>query len=341
MIHIHQKLFVSMVTEAHGQAGGDALRKLLEFIRTFYQHFPPDLRKERLLILKTLDDGDISLPGATGIEVFSLSGVSQITSSPLVIQTFNNGRVMLYNFDADPTTLASNAVVYAYHDREEIFYARGKSATVDRISPAYPSNFAIPTFVDLRAALDLYQKTMIRHSSCLIFQVCWYDANRLFFINGPEGLMRDSLTQYLKTCLRGDVEVRPEQNVNDKNPVDIKVTWFMWTNRLALIEIKWLGKSRNEKGITNDYSASRARAGAKQLAEYLDQNKQQAPVHETRGYLVVIDGRRAKTTITTEEVKAVHGLKYSNEEIRYSPKFHEKRTDFEVPIRMFAEPLVK
>lgn len=151
--------------------------------------------------------------------------------------------------------------------------------------------------------------------------------------------MRNSLSYYLKARLRG-VEVRPEQIVDSSHPVDIKVSWFL-SNRLALIEIKWLGKARTKTKISSEFSAARALEGASQLADYLDKNKVQAPTHKTRGYLVIIDGRRAKTKKQTKQINLADGNKYANMEIIYKPKYHDDRTDFEVPIRMFAEPICR
>ena len=76
-------------------------------------------------------------------------------------------------------------------------------------------------------------------------------------------------------------------------PWILKATWFM-TNRLALIEIKWLGQSRDDTSRKNNYSVVRAKSGAKQLADYMDADKVQAPTHESRGYLVVVDARIVK-----------------------------------------------
>ena len=150
--------------------------------------------------------------------------------------------------------------------------------------------------------------------------------------------MRDSLTQFLKVCLRGDVEVRPEQIVDETHPADIKVTWFM-SNRLAFIEIKWLGAAKATAKTLTRYSAARARVGAKQLAEYLDANATQAPTHQTRGFLVVLDGRRANVKTSTRRLTYDNGFKYERKEILYSPRYEKVRNDFEIPIRMFMEPI--
>ena len=114
----------------------------------------------------------------------------------------------------------------------------------------------------------------------------------------------------------------------------------MLTYHIALIEIKWLGKSLDENGkITTNYSAWRAKQGAKQLADYLDSNRGQVPTHQTIGYLVVIDARRRGLNELSISVNYVNGLFYKDAEVKYSPEYHRIRNDFERPIRMFVEPI--
>lgn len=338
LVRIHEKLYSSMVSEVFGDSGSAALQKLLQFIHNLYRYLPIEHRKEPLIVLKTLDDKPANVASAFG-EVYVLDGFSHASPGPLIVQVLDSGKILIWHSSADAVSLASDAVVYVYNDRQEWFYAKTRVAHVDKISPAYASNFALPIFDELHAALQHYETRLIRHSACPIFHGCWYDDKRIFFHNGPEEEMRDSLTNFLHNHMRGDVEIRPEQNVTDTNPVDIKVTWFN-SNRLALIEIKWLGKSRTKKKITADYTESRARAGAEQLADYLDKNKPYASIQVTRGYLVVIDARRGKTNLSTIAVTTGDGLKYASLDIDYAPKYHQIRTDFEVPFRMFAEPVI-
>lgn len=111
------------------------------------------------------------------------------------------------------------------------------------------------------------------------------------------------------------------------------------TKRTALIEIKWLGKARTESRITQEYSASRAREGAKQLAGYLDKQKVQSPIRYLRGYLVVFDARRGHTKIDELTLDKTSGLKFEHKEIIYIPKYEESRRDFETPMRLFLEPV--
>ncbi len=173
---------------------------------------------------------------------------------------------------------------------------------------------------------------------CKILSRIWADESRLFLLAKPEATMRDSLTQHLMGTLRGDVEVRPEQVVDETRPVDIKVTWFC-VNRLSLIEIKWLGDSKNKDGsVATRYRDARAKKGAKQLAEYLDANRAHAPAHVTRGILVVLDARRRGLKKNIVLITPEDGMAFADEEIDYNPAYHNIRTDFDVPMRMFLEP---
>jgi hypothetical protein len=148
--------------------------------------------------------------------------------------------------------------------------------------------------------------------------------------------MRRSLQQFLSNRIR-DVDVLPEQNVSETKPIDIKVLWNL-TRSEALIEIKWLGKSRSD-GKVIGYWDQRARDGAKQLAEYLDMYRTLNPHVSVKGYLVVIDGRRYGMKDDATSVSRENGLHYEKLEVEFDPKYHELREDFHPPVRMFAEPI--
>jgi hypothetical protein len=212
------------------------------------------------------------------------------------------------------------------------------SVTIEKWLDNVQSIFAVPRFTDLRAALQRYAGLFVRHSTCHIMRKAWEADNRLFFRPGPEELLRTSLHQYLMAALVG-ATTRAEQNVDESHPVDIRVGWDLSIQE-AIIEIKWLGKSREAGRIRSEYSAARARDGARQLADYLDKAKQSAPARETRGYLVVIDGRRARLRADTVTLDHPEAFRYQSEEIDYEPRYHMTRPDFEEPFRMFAEPVV-
>lgn len=333
--------YMSVVAREHGSLGEAAMRMIIETLREMYgKAVDPEICKGPIVVFKTLRSDVWPLPVELARELSDLAVLSQDVEGAFALQILDNGRYLLWNTTgADVLLLSEFAVVYVYEGSNERFFANRVCGEVKKIVPTAPSMFSQPTFSELKDALEEYRTRMIRHSSCIIFRKAWYDQNRLFFVNAPEHVMRDSLTLFLKSHLRATIEVRPEQNMDESHPVDIKVTWIGY-NRIAVIEIKWLGKSKNEAGkIVNEYGPARAKEGARQLAEYLNMNLQQAPLHVTKGYLVILDGRRYGTNESTVSLDREHGLRYRDQEVDFNPKFDKIRSDFEVPIRMFAEPL--
>src|SRR5260370_30762246 len=134
--------------------------------------------------------------------------------------------------------------------------------------------------------------------------------------------MRRSLTHFLKSRLGASYEVRPEQPMGESNPVDIKVTYTP-AKRLMIIEIKWLGDSRNDAGgIGVTHRDARAKDGAKQLADYLDRNAAQAPLHVTQGYYVIIDAPRRGLREDPTTVSKEDGLYQPDKSIAFVPQYH-------------------
>ncbi|RJQ44977.1 MAG: hypothetical protein C4534_05730 [Gaiellales bacterium] len=326
-----------MVISQHGEKGGACLRNILQFLKSLYELIAPEAITGRLTVFQAVNDKDI-LPRQEAIALSSLDDISQRITSSCIIQVLETGYLLWQTNAYDPQVVAQNAVVYLIENSKEAFYAKDERMEIEKLDPSYASNFALPTFDELREALENYRSRMIRHSTCEIFKEAWFDANRICLAIKPEKLIRRSLAQYLASYMRGDVEVRPEQIVDETHPIDIKVTWWR-SRRLALIEIKWLGASRNASGITTTYTEARARDGADQLVDYLNKNKSKAPVHQTRGYLVVVDARRAKVENKTKQISVANGMYYANKEIGYNPEHHKNRDDFDPPVRMFAEPI--
>jgi hypothetical protein len=338
MASVFEDAFVPFVIRHHGNRAGPVVRSILSFIKVFYEHVAPDGQNEAIVIFQTLDDASRPITDP-GIECASLHELVNKATGPCAIQVIPSGAFIIWaQFAVDPEHLSQTSVVYSFYQGIERFHANRETKLIAKVIPGRSSNFAVPTFNILKDALAAYRDTMVRTSACEILSGAWYDPSRLYFKAAPEATIRRSLTRFLKITFSGDAEVRPEQIVDESHPVDIKVTWFM-TNRLALIEIKWLGKSRDDTKVSASHSDSRANKGAKQLAEYMDANKIQAPVHETRGYLVVVDARRAKLNLKRMNISIEDGMKYSNAEITYKPKYHEARKDFEQPLRMFVDPI--
>jgi len=348
MKEIVNRLYVSHILSAYGEAGVTTLKEVLDTLHHIFQFLEPELIKGPFVVFKIIEGRSLPLDlpepqRFTTPQYLAQEFATKSIPNTSAVQIHSNGELLLWkDLTIDMVKMSEAAVVYLYMDRKDTFVIKGNQHIVPNPSPVYASVFSIPTFRVLSDALEEYKRRWVRTSHCRIFASAWYGgegSQRLFFKSKPESTMRRSLAQFLDTVLRGTAEVRPEQIVDETRPVDMKITW-MFNNRLALIEIKWLGKSRNDEGkITQVFTDGRARKGAKQLADYLDSNHDETPLHQSRGYLVVIDGRRKGLTTASTSVSQYNGFWYQDKEIDYNPKFHEARVDFENPIRMFAEPI--
>lgn len=349
MEDIVHDLYTVEISREYGVEGQKNLRPVLQGIRSVFDYVEPESINSTLIIFRSLDDDDNILgflPSAIHFryaEYLAQEYDSASRKGAAAIQLLSNDEYRLWkDVSIDLNRLCANSIVYVYGNREEYFFVRGRKVSIPNPSRAHASIFAIPTFRRLRDALEDYKRRTIRTSQCKIFSQVWDGgerSDRLFFTTKPEAKMRNSLWQYLSNVL--GAEVRPEQIVDESHPCDIKVTW-MKTNRLALIEIKWLGKSINSDGhISQNFTESRAREGAKQLADYLDANRTQTPTHQTKGYLVVIDGRRRNLSPGAASINQRYGYWYRDREIVFSPEYHNERHDFEEPIRMFVEPICR
>jgi hypothetical protein len=333
---IQYDLYVPVIHAKHGDEGTNALLVVLEFLGRLFERIEPELLDVPLVVLNPLLGFDEEALPANPSVARDIPSLVSMVRGPCVIRIRDRGYECWSDKVIDPSVISSKAIVYCFEGRAERFVVDGEDLYVRPFDTAQASVFARPTFGSLREALQRYHNR-VRTSACPLFKAAWEDDNRLFFRSRAEKEMRLSLHQYLATVLR-DAEVRPEQNVDESHPVDIKVTW-MFTTRLALIEIKWLGKSRDAGRITAVHGNARAKKGAKQLADYLDKNRSQAPEHVTRGYLVVVDGRRRGLKPESTSVTQEDGLHYVGVEITFDPEYHKSRNDLDEPIRLFCEPI--
>ncbi|MCK6472715.1 MAG: hypothetical protein L6R28_13315 [Planctomycetes bacterium] len=333
---IAHELYVPVIHANHGDEGTRALRVVLEFLGRLFERIEPELLNAPLIVLHPISGFDEASLPVNPNHAQDIPSLAPLVRGPCVIRIRDRGFECWSDKAIDLSIVSKKAVVYCFDRGAERFVVDGTDHHVPAVDTTQASVFARPTFGSLREALQRYRHR-VRASSCLLFNATWEDGNRLFFRSGAEEDMRRSMHQYLATVLR-DAEVRPEQNVDETHPIDIKVTW-MFTTRLALIEIKWLGKSRDAGRITATHGDSRAKSGANQLANYLDANRIQAPEHITRGYLVVIDGRRRGLNAESTTITRADGLHYDGVEIAFNPEYHKARDDFDEPIRLFCEPI--
>lgn len=338
--------YMAMIAEAHGDAGVVALRQLIGALHAFYQQIAPELCRSTLTVFRPLDPTlrPLSIRGGRTIRDFMTLPAD--VRLPCVVQVVSERELILWNgIQIEYQQLAEHSVVYRFEEEIETFYAGQLSRPVPRLGPTQCSAFAHPTFRDLAQALEVYRITWAQRSSCPILSQVWYDSDRLFIKSKPEDTMQEALCNFLRMTMRGSAEIRREQPMDETHPIDIKVTWFL-LNRIALIEIKWLGQSKHTEGprrgeLATEYSASRANDGARQLAGYLDMNSVRSPTQVTQGYLVVIDARRAGLSAQTVSLSAREGFSFRDREIEYTPTFHRERPDFAPPIRMFVEPVCR
>jgi hypothetical protein len=336
---VHNSL-AGAISNDLGNEGLLSLRKVLGMVRELARSISIEHLDLGLMVVHTWEEYDWPMAQVplTLTDVTDLIVWHNPSLGALNVWIDNKGKILAWHGETSLEGISVPFISYSFEGFQEEYITTPHSR--HQITPwgDFPSTFAIPYFMDLRKALKYYGDNFVRNAQCEIFKQSWSQPARIYFRNKPEATMRQSLKQYLRGALRdrGDIRVFPEQNVNDTKPVDIKVNWPS-TNRVALIEIKWLGLSVDEpSGRKTAYSASRARDGVKQLLEYLDLHRAESPGDEARGFLVVFDGRRKHVSAASSLVDAVSGMHYANAEIDYQDLL--SRTDLEHPIRFFCEP---
>jgi hypothetical protein len=331
---------VPMVEAAFGKRGVDAVFEIMVVTKSLYTHVELERVGGKIVIFKVVGPHGAS-PAPASVPAADFAALANLPITDLVLEIASDGRAYLRTALIQPLEeLAKNAVVYHWAADQDEFLAGGGRRSVPRLDQAARSQFAVPTFSNLREALQHYARENIRESTCYLFRKIWRCDNRLFLIAGPEDIMRDSLTQFLRNRIGGDHDVFPEQNVNEKNPIDIRVNPRFTNNRLMLIEIKWLGYSVAEDGhITARHKDRRAQEGADQLAKYLDEQRTSAPSRVIQGYYVIIDGRRENLSEGATTITSADGMFYEDKDLVFNPDHYAQRNDFDRPYRMFARPV--
>ena len=329
----------------HNEQSMDALQFAAQVLKDLYRNFEPSLFKGQFFVCKHFDDAFI-FEEATGFPMYDKNVLLKKTDGVIVIQAFEDGRLILWEgIDTSPLFENGNVLTYLFENNKEYFIANKEK--IDITFYPYGSRFATQYF-DLVKALDDYRVQKVFHSSCPIFSSSWFDENRIFFKGGgkdiPEMYLQQSLYNYLNTNLnlRGTTLVIREFNVigNHPKPVDIMINWGE-ANRVALIEVKWLGKSIGKTGKPSRHDNARANKGMTQLKGYFDTAQTNLPLTIIKSYLVVIDARRNQTKAGTVSISVKDGMHYQNIELTIDTdkEFYNSVAGFEKPIRMFAAPI--
>jgi hypothetical protein len=337
MDDIVREMFVPRLAADMGIEGTAVLRRLLSVIRQVHLAISTERITQGLTIISGVATDQPCRSGACASfsDALPLTAYFDGTTSLTVQMTTGGLFVWTDELEADPDF---DFIGYKYTvPHTEVIFTRQKIYEVPKVA-ASPSYFGIPYFNDLKKSLEQYGETWVKESQCEIFAATWLDSHRVIFGPRPEFRMRRSLQRHLRSGLREHtgVAIMPEQNINETRPVDLKVTWS--SNRVALIEIKWLGKSARsgEARATQEHGARRACEGAVQLADYLDLHRKELPHEETRGYLAVFDARRRGVVLPIDDISEVDGSYYRYREIEYDQAILS-RPDFEYPSRFFCE----
>lgn len=337
LVDIAREIYVAKISADMGEEGVAMLKRLLPVIRGVHLAVSTERINKGLVVICPADADASCLHSAPQL----LADASAITArfdgtTPLTVQVTAAGlQVWMEEFTDSPQW---PFLAYRYSvDHVETFFTSTRIYSAPTLA-ATPTYFGEPYFRELRKALERYSTSWVKYSKCEIFSTAWLDSSRNVFAPSPEMWMRRSLVTHLRSRFREHTSIMPEQNVSETRPVDIKVTWGKF-NRVALIEIKWLGKSARvgESTHTQNFSAQRARDGAFQLATYLDLYHAETPDEETRGYLVVYDARRRRLSLPNTALRTTDATHYRNQEIPYQDDI-VARPDFEYPIRFFCEP---
>lgn len=336
VVSLAKQLYVPVIYRHFGDPGTEALRKILDFLPKMFGRRDPELVNGDIFVCILLDEA-VEVNSVAGLLLKTFDALIDAIKPPCTIQlTFDGTYRVWLAIPDDVVALSKKAVVYQFSGRRDIFIANGDECVVPKILSSLASAFAATRYRSLEDALEEYKVGLIRSSRCEIFQGAWRDPQRLELKPKPEHIMRRSLERFLQIYLGADVEVHPEHIVDESHPVDLRVFWN-FARQEVLIEVKWLGISTDGQTRT-EYTAARARSGAKQLVEYLDENRVRSGSREVRGMLVVFDARRRFRR--GRALSHADAFYYENREISYMPDYAASRSDFDEPRRFFAEPKV-
>ena len=319
-------------------------KEIIEFVKEIYRSIEPSHYNGKIIVFKDLNDCILFeedsqerfydkgiLNHDYGSLIFQLKSDDNL---PLIWKNVNNENIL------ELLDTADNFITYVFDGIEEYFIVNCKKIQISNKFNC-PSIFALQYHYLDEALLD-YKNMRINTVSCEHFKKCWADEKWIYLKNKPEKCMQISLNEFLINRIRGIKIAIREYNLGASKPVDVRVYWRE-ANRAALIELKWVGQSLKDSGeIGTSYSNGRANDGMRQIKEYIDLERGDTPSIITKGYLVVVDGRRRN--ISDNKVNSLSrddGMHYAGEElnIKEELKYWKTFPNIEEPIRMFVEPI--
>ena len=344
-----KNFMLEILRQSKDQSCVDASISIVKKLNDLYRYFEPALFTGEVFVFIHLNDESV-FDSAEGVPIYDQNVLLHRKDGVLAFQIFEDGQLILWDkADEDKLRADPNIVTYIFRRNEESFIARTFEINIT-ICP-FGSRFATQ-YLDLVQALEEYRVSMVLRSSCPLLKPAWFNDKLIFFMGGgkdlPEKHMQSSLHYFLnvllKVHLRGARLVLRELNVVDESnrPVDIAVYWGE-ANRMALIEIKWLGKSKHPDGtLSTTHSNGRVNEGLLQLKGYFDTARKNSPETIIQAYLVMIDARRNKTNEDTEAVSFEDGMYFESVELVVAEdrQYYNDQPGFNPPIRMFAAPII-
>jgi hypothetical protein len=318
--------------------------RLIDRVRAVYRVISPEQLTYGLTVVESLtSDAEPTCAGSVvGVDLNDVEELPDHYREGVTVVSMPGAQLRTSNDVLPPSGVAATDAVYHFRsDRGETIQVAGREFVPDNPTGEL-SAFAVPTFATLEKALRRYAVDFARYGTLGELRGIWRDRCRLMFHQAPEETMRRSLEDFLVASLREmrSIDIRPETPVDESHPIDLRVI-FTHTNRTALIEIKWMGDSANAAGGSHvKYRDARAKAGAKQLADYLDADRPRSTGHVVVGYLVVYDSRRRNINPNTTSISRPDGMHYEQREVAFQPEILA-RPDFATPLRMFMEPVCR
>jgi hypothetical protein len=337
MTRVVQQSFESEVQKRFGDSGVERLVNLLDTAKELFRYVPHEWMHDGATVITPLDPqhvlhlegGGRTVVGLHNLSGRTMRGVTVVIRGRDTFEVVEHADHRLYG--------VVDVLTYRYiHGVSEEILVDGTPWPVE--DTGWPCAMAVPIFSSLEEALDTYVALHRRPEYCAHIEKAWRGANRLAFLPKPERHLRRSLFLALRTSVRS-AHVEQEQNQDETKPVDIEVTWWN-PGRVAIIEVKWLGRSGPEdEEFTTTYKERRAVDGLKQLADYLNRRDGSTPTVSVTGYLFVFDGRRQAVTYTDTSIDAERGLHFADLDPRYPAELLEM-PDIGRPFRLFLEPIV-
>ena len=336
IIKLLQNQFVIKVDNAYGGEAVKDFTMCVRQLRELYKNI--DISKYRTI---TAFVGRLDALIGNGL-VMQMHNIHSLNTDNLVVN-FVNGETtkVFYLEDIDVKSISNETFVYCWKldaRKADQFMIKGELVPLsEEDTPVEGSFFAVKTYNDLDEALVNYRDNVAPMCKGKALEESM-TPSRLFFNAAPESLLQQALFEYLDSRLR-QCDVKREHNVDKSKPVDIMIKW-RGTSHMALIEIKWIGKSLNKNDKTKysvDYSEDRANKGAAQLVEYIEKNSDSFSRDVTIGYLVVYDLRRVHKDPLQTKIPRSNADYYKDKEIVYNPQYHLIRKDFRQPYRFFIK----